>query len=400
VDLATDSKTNDPIDRLTRMVNNVIHGPPTGRSRPRAGLRAAAFVFEAIVRLRAQYYQRCRQQTTKLPCRVVSIGNLALGGTGKTPLCVYLARLMHDAGYRVAILSRGYRGRAEKTGAVVDTGEAPYFSARRCGDEPALMARLLEPRPIPILVGRDRRASGWRAIRRFRSEIILMDDGFQHHRLERDLDIVLLDGQHPLGNGYLLPRGPLREPPQALARSDMLVLTRCPAGSSAQPLTKVARRLVRIKPDLAAKPLFASCHRPVARERLTCGPGATPQSRPFDLGTLKGLPVLAFAGLARSPAFRQTLIDLGVDLRAWHSFRDHHPYQAAEIDSLTREGCQRGARALVTTDKDRIRLRAAWLCQLPLLVIGVDIDFGRQAQGLRQMIFKRLDLHDRREACR
>jgi tetraacyldisaccharide 4'-kinase len=319
-----------------------------------------------------------------------------LGGTGKTPLCIYLARLIHDAGCRVAIISRGYRGGAEKTGAVIESGPATFSKARWVGDEPALMARLLAPRPIPILVGRDRIASGRRALARFQPEVVLLDDGFQHHRLARDLDIVLLDGENPLGNGHLLPRGPLREPPSALARADILVLTRCPPEAAGKQAAAARRRRVWTKNGLAAKPLFASQHRPVARERLVPCPTGGPRSRPLDLAMLKDLPVLAFAGIARSETFRRTVIDLGADLRGWLSFRDHHPYRADDLDGMAREGRKRGAVALVTTDKDRLRIHDPWIRKLPLLVIGVRIDFGDASDAFQRRVFQKLALGDHR----
>jgi tetraacyldisaccharide 4'-kinase len=394
------NKINAPINRLAGVVNEVIHAPDAGRPIVGACLRIAAFFFEAAVRWRSQYYRRQWQRIKKLSCRVVSVGNLTIGGTGKTPLSIYLARLIHDTGHRVAIISRGYRGGAEKTGAVVESGASPFLNARRFGDEATLMARLLAPRPIPILVGRNRIASGRRALADFQPEVILLDDGFQHYRLARDLDIVLLDCQQPLGNGYLLPRGPLREPPSALGRADILVRTRCPPKVHGISAASAGCRLGRITAEIDVKPLFASQHRLVARERLECCSSNGPRSRVFDLKILRGLPVLAFAGIARSDAFRQTVVDLGAELRGWYSFRDHHPFQADDIDAIVNEGCQKGVAALVTTDKDRIRIHDDWIRKLPLLVIGVEIDFGNDTEAFRQLVFNRLDLNNHRKMRR
>ena len=387
------------LDRLMRLMTDVIYARSPARPLMGAGLRAAAVLFEVVVRLRSRYFRHRRLHRSGLSCQVISIGNLALGGTGKTPLCIYLACLIREAGYRVAILSRGYRGHAEKTGAVVEAGSSIFAAASQVGDEPALMAYLLRPLGIPVLVGRDRLASGRRALEQFRPDVILLDDGFQHQRLSRNLDIVLLDGQKPLGNGYLLPRGPLREPPSALARADMLVYTRCATGLAGRPATDEDRHLIRRIPALATKPRLACRHRPVARGRLAVYPAGREPASIFDLAMLKALPVLAFAGLARNETFRQTLTDLEADLRGWLEFSDHHRYRPEDLKRIEREGRLKGVRALVTTDKDRVRIHENWICTLPLLVVGVTIDFGDQRGLFRQHICDRLDLPANREQC-
>ncbi|MBL0715844.1 MAG: tetraacyldisaccharide 4'-kinase [Desulfosarcina sp.] len=390
-------QTTKPNDRLVRLISGIIYARENDRPLACACLRTAAILYEAAVRVRARYYLGRRRHPDKLPCRVVSIGNLALGGTGKTPLCIYLAGLIHDAGYRVAIVSRGYKGQAEKTGALIEPGPLSAPAAHRVGDEPALMARLLAPRSIPIFVGRDRLASGRRALTQFQPDVILLDDGFQHHRLARDLDIVLLDGGDPLGNGYLLPRGPLREPPAALARADILILTRCQRKPGGRLMADAATVLVQAVPGLKAKPIFSSRHRPVARECLTAGTSAGPRSGRLDLAALKGLPVLAFAGIARNKAFRETVAGLGADIRGWSAFRDHYRYCADDLALLTHAGLKRGVRALVTTDKDRIRIRDEWIRELPLMVVGVRMDFHDDTDAFQSLIFEKLHLDARRE---
>jgi tetraacyldisaccharide 4'-kinase len=246
-------------------------------------------------------------------------------------MCVYLARLIHDAGYRVTIISRGYGGGAEKKGAVAECGISAFADAQRFGDEPALMTRLLASRPIAVIVGRDRIASGQLALKRFQPEVILLDDGFQHQRLARDLNIVLMDAQKPLGNGHLLPRGPLREPPSALGRADILVMTRYPTEATGFVNGHTGQQNLFDNTRLAAKPLFACQHAPVVRSRLVKSMPGGLQTRSLELAMLKGMPVIAFAGIARSEAFRQTVVELGADLRGWRSFDDHHPFYRDDI---------------------------------------------------------------------
>ena len=384
-------------NRLIHLLDDVIYD--RGRPRPflAAGLRTAALVYEKALRWRAWYDRHHRRLPVRLPCRVISVGNLTLGGTGKTPFCLYLAKLLHDAGCRVAIVSRGYRSTAERTGAVIEPDRPGALCAQRYGDEPVLMARRLAPRSIPILVGGDRVASGRQALMRFQPDVLLLDDGFQHRRLARDLDIVLLDGTKPIGNGYLLPRGPLREPTSALSRAHILIMTRCPPHMDGDPAAGPGRRLAAVLPALVGKPVFASRHRAVGREWVAVGSSSGPRSEPLNLTDLKGRPVLGFAGIARNEIFRQTLTKLGADVRAWSAFRDHHRYRAADLAYLTHTGQQAGAVALVTTDKDRVRIPDGWIRQLPLMVVGVRIEFNDDAEAFERLVFDKLRLIDHRE---
>ncbi len=387
----------NPVERLKQRVTDVIQSRGPERIGLAFLLRFLAALYEAGVRLRTHYYRCLHPRGRQLACRVVSIGNLSAGGTGKTPLCIHLACVMHDAGYRVAIVSRGYRGAAEKTGMVIEPEGALAADAGEAGDEPVLMARLLHSRSIPVYVGRDRLASGRKALARFKPDVILLDDGFQHQRLARDLDIVLLDGKAPLGNGYLLPRGPLREPPSALDRAGILVLTRCSAAPEGKPPADMSRKLQAACPGLAGKPQFACRHRPVGRERFDRHPTDGPQSRPLDVETLKHLPVLAFSGIARNDTFRQTLIDLGADLRGWMAFDDHYRYRAGDLDRLAHEGRRAECRALVTTDKDRVRIQDDWIRGLPLLVIGVTVEFDQDRDAFERHVFAQLGMDHPRE---
>ena len=188
---------------------------------PATLLSALSGVYGGAMVLRAGLYRRGLLERRRLPCRVVSVGNLTVGGTGKTPLVMDLAARLRDRGWPVCVLSRGYRGTAERTGAVVSDGYRILVPAKVAGDEPWLMARRLAG--IPVIVGRDRWASGMTAVDRFGARAVVLDDGFQHQRLVRDLDVLLLDARKPMGNGHLLPRGPLREPITAARRAHALV---------------------------------------------------------------------------------------------------------------------------------------------------------------------------------
>ena len=180
----------------------------------------------------------------QLPCKVICIGNLTVGGTGKTPMTMHVAQELKRLGYNTAIVSRGYRGGAEGRGGIVSDGQSIQMGPEQAGDEPFMMARSLSG--IPVIVGKNRYAAGMLAVSEFQSDVIVLDDGFQHLRLKRDIDLVLLDRLHPFGNSYLLPRGTLREPISSLERGSACILTRCRTNrnDSATPLIELLKKFL------------------------------------------------------------------------------------------------------------------------------------------------------------
>ena len=194
-------------------------------------LFAISVGYGGIVRLRETLYKKGLLQSKRLPCPVISIGNITVGGSGKTPMTIYVAELIKHLGYGVAIISRGYKGQAEKIGGVVCDGRRICMGPDTAGDEPFMVAQRLKT--VPVIVGQNRFKAGRLAIREFKPDVLLLDDAFQHLKLHRDLDIVLLDSKAPLGNTYLFPRGTLRESASALSRGDAVVLTRSDIGKDA-----------------------------------------------------------------------------------------------------------------------------------------------------------------------
>lgn len=316
----------------------------------------------------------------KLPCRVVSIGNITVGGTGKTPMAIYTARLVQALGYRVAVVSRGYKGAAEKSGGIVSDGRRIRMTPKTAGDEPYLLAQSLKD--IPVLVGRDRFQSGMTAIREFATEVVMLDDAFQHIRLERDIDLVLLDDRRPFGNGRLLPRGALREPADALRRCDAVILTRCLKESTAT--YAVVRKM------FPRRPVFKSRHVP-AIVRVIGAEGADegppPAMGPNDL---KRLRVFAFSGLADNRNFRDSLTDMGCQVSGRSGFPDHHPYTEADLNAVLHSARESGAEALATTEKDFTKISGRIRWPLKLIVIGVQASFGEEAPVFRDFIRDRL----------
>lgn len=278
----------------------------------------------------------------RLPAFVISVGNLVAGGTGKTPFTLLLAETLRERGLRPAVLSRGY-GRTSRDVARVPTEGDTRSLVPLFGDEPVLMAR--KAPFVPIWVGRERIRAGWEAIRTSRANVLIMDDGFQHVSLERDLDLVLLDASHPFGNGRLLPAGPLREPISSLNRADAFILTRA---DTAHCTTRTRDHLARLFPE---KPAFACRHR-LERFHMALNADEIP------LSLLRETPTLAFAGIARPESFFQGLRALGIPLRAAVPLPDHKYPSATDLLSLLHQCKKAGARVLITTEKDWVRLPA------------------------------------------
>lgn len=338
-------------------------------------------LYSGMVRLRQRLYARRALASLGLPCPVISVGNLTVGGTGKTPLVIHLAELINMLGYRPTILSRGYKGLSEKGGTVVSDGHSLLCDARQGGDEPYLMATLLPT--VPVVVGRDRYAAGMDAIKRFKPDVILLDDGYQHLRLRRDLNLLLLDAQNPFGNTHLLPRGTLREPAASLARADAVVLTR----SQRICAESYSQFLHLIQP----RPLFASTHQSVARMDLEAGqPIESLQRQNLASVDLKGKRVFAFAGLGRNDSFFDTIVHMGACLQGTMGFDDHHPYSSCDLDRIVRLAHQSGANCLVTTDKDFVRLPQCARVPLELIVMGVAMDFGVEQGKWRDYIGRKI----------
>jgi tetraacyldisaccharide 4'-kinase len=333
------------------------------------------------------------------------VGNITVGGTGKTPMTLRLAREFVDAGFRTVIVSRGYRGAAEARGGMVSDGRTLLMDADAAGDEPFMMAETLiaSQKNVPVVVGRNRHAAGLQAVSRFAPEIILLDDAFQHLRLRRDLDLLLLDGRSPFGNGRVLPRGPLREPLSALARADAVILTRCPPG-----FTMAARDRDRLPRGL---PCFRAFHRPFIRKvirrkvsRPEISRKATPPSNGPDRvrseTAVNATDVFAFSGIARNGEFIRTTEALGFRVTGQAGFPDHHPYAPSDLAALSAAAAASGAGAIATTEKDYARMDHRFPWPLDLFVIGIEMDFGADEPAFRRFIHRRMGAPDRPESER
>jgi tetraacyldisaccharide 4'-kinase len=336
-----------PRQHYLRLVSGESRG--LGPMLQRLGLRAASVPYGLAVRLRNAAYRRGWMHGRRVAVPVVSVGNLTAGGTGKTPCVEYVARFYRARDRRVAILSRGYGGDGARN------------------DEALVLEENLPD--VPHLQGADRVALAQTAIEELESEIVVLDDGFQHRRLARDLDLVLIDATAPWGHGYLLPRGLLREPPGGLKRAGAVVLTRCDQAPAEQ-RERLRQTVGRIAPEV---PVIETSHRPVD---LSSSDGAS-----ASLDILRDAPVAAFCGIGNPEAFRRTLIDLGTIPTSFRVYPDHHRYGREDVEELRRwAGDLPAGTAIVTTQKDLVKLRLSSLGDRPLwcLPVRLRVESGRE----------------------
>ena len=335
-----------------------------------APLQAASWVYGAGAALHALAYAGIRQGR-RLACGVVSVGSPMVGGTGKTPLAARVACLLQAEGYRVALASRGY-GTARDPGVhVVSDGRSLLVSSEFSGDEPRVLAA--HAPGVPVLVARDRGLAGLRAIEEFGTEILVLDDGLAHHRLCRDLEIVTLDGGMGLGNGHVLPRGPLRERLSGLSRADAVIVMD-------GPLPEVDQ--ARVRAHASDVKWFE------ASRRISCLRSlSTRESIPVD--RLAGRSVGLLCGVAYPASFDSMVRGLGASVVARRFLADHHRYEAADV-----EGLSDAAPLWIVTEKDAVKLDPAWLGDSEVWVLEIEIesesDFADWLSGsVRARIFSK-----------
>ena len=340
----------------------------------RALLVPAAGAYRVGLFAREMLWASGLVRRARLPCAVVSVGNLSVGGTGKTPLCERVTRHLAGRGLRAAIVSRGYGRRREAEVAVVSDGERLLAGADRAGDEPVLLARRLPG--VPVVVGRDRLAAGALARSRFAPDVLVLDDGFQQRRLRVDVDIVCVDARAPWDGG-LLPAGTLREPPAALRRAHLIVLTRADEVLDLAPVRAEVRRRAGEAPVVAAR---------FEVDDLTdLGSGAR-----YPVAALAGRSVLAFAGIAEPGGLARLLSVHGAPPRDLVAFPDHHPYDVADLRALAARAAAVGADLLITTEKDAVRIppRGA---DFPTWALGVRLTLDEGVERWSATLDRRVD---------
>lgn len=324
----------------------------------RAGATAASVLYATGVWLHNSAFDLGLRSVRRLPVPVIGVGNLEAGGTGKTPVVMEVVAALERLGLPAGVISRGYGRRSRRPVVWVSQGGELLARAEQAGDEPLLLARRLG---VPVAVGADRYQVGRALIARCGARVLVADDLFQHRGLHRDLNILCLDAAAPLAGGRMLPRGRLREPAQALARAQAVVLTR------AQDEAQVERARGLLAWRLEQRPLLAC--RYVVRELVD------PQGGVIGAAQAQGLKVVGFCGLARPDSFREGLRDMGLDLVRFQNFGDHHWFTGAELSQLWQRAQEAGAWALVCSEKDAMRLPSGLDAEMAILTTRLTVEF-------------------------
>lgn len=361
---------------IERTIRNLWYDTPIwlGLSSLMLLLAPFSLLYGLIVMLRNRLFDRGLLKSEKLPCRVISIGNLTVGGTGKTPMVICLARMLREQGCRPAVLSRGYGGTSKLPVNVVSRGDGPLMGQSEAGDEPVLIAKALTG--VPVLTGPRRVLTGDWALKNLSADVLILDDGFQHQHLFRNIDIVLLNAVSPFGNGRLLPGGPLREPLNALKRAGIIIATGTHDDVAAgRPITL---------PDGIQAPIFRCYYHP--RDLVQGSP-----EKSFPLEFVKGKRICAFAGIGNPMAFLKTLRALGAEVAVFMPFPDHHRYKPANATLISERARQYQAEMIVTTEKDRIKIEAFDFMLPGLYCLRIGMEFLSGREDFERLLLEKLN---------
>src|SRR2546429_1705239 len=348
----------------------------------RRGFRAAvlrgilyglSFIYERIVQLRLYLYRKRIFRERTLGCLVISIGNLTVGGTGKTPVVKKFARTLQVGGRRVAILSRGYKSVPKPTKRnwfdrlvtkdvdpprVVSDGKFVLLDSVTAGDEPYMLAHNLKD--VIVLVDKDRVKSGKFAIDKWKVDTLLLDDGLQYLHLKHRLDIVLVDRQQPFGNEFLLPRGTLREPPRNLRRASYIFITK----STGEPNDELIRRIRRYNRPAE---IIECAHQPLHLQDILTG-------EQVPLERLRDTYIGSLCGIAAPESFEEGLAKLGARLELSKRYTDHPRYTETELNSFITRCVRRDLEMIVTTEKDAVRFPRLEKTEVPIYFLRVEIE--------------------------
>jgi len=329
-------------------------------------LKTVSLFYGLVQRLRVWCYKSRILPTRCLGVPVISVGNLTLGGTGKTPTVVFIAELLKENGYHPAVLSRGYGGESTLGLNVVSDGREVLLPPEEAGDEPVMMARRLDG--IPVLTGKSRYITGRFAIDNLGADILILDDGFQHLPLHRDLNILLCDHKNPFGNGCIFPAGELREPLGEIERADVICITRW-RGEAGGDLNGRNPRNV---------PVVATVLKP---ESLV-----NPQSGEVrELEYLRGHKVAVFCGIGNPGDFQRSLETLGAELVGRYAFPDHYAYRGEDLQEIETRAREAGAEMLVTTEKDAVKFKDG-VFGMPCYVLRVGLDIVEGEDAWRRLL--------------
>ena len=375
------------LDQLELYTIDVIFGrrEDTGAAVYAAFLQALSTVFNGVVQARLWLYRKRLLHDQPLGCLVVVVGNLTVGGTGKTPVVEKFARALADRGRKVAILSRGYKSKApslwkkwwnwlthatEPPPRIVSDGRSVLLDSEVAGDEPFMLARNLPG--VLVLVDKNRVKAGAYAIKKFGCDTLVLDDGFQYLPLKGRLNLLLVDKTNPFGNGHLLPRGVLREPVKHLKRASYIFLTK----SNGQRDPELEELIQRHNPGVD---VIECAHRPQYLQRV-----GTAERQPLTF--LSGRQIGAFSGIATPESFEKILRDLGAQLAQARRFLDHHRFSVEDLDGVFAQAAAAGLEFVVTTEKDAVRIPLNYLPAVPLYYLRLEIEIIRGAADFDEAV--------------
>jgi tetraacyldisaccharide 4'-kinase len=380
----------DSLDRFEQFATDVILERRFGKRAMllRWLLFCLSWVFRGVVQLRLWLYRKRIRKARQLGVMIVSVGNLTVGGTGKTPVVEKLARELQDGGRRVAILSRGYKSKklpmvrrmrrrwfGKFKPRVVHDGRRLLLDSAWAGDEPYMLARSLGN--VLVLVDRDRARTGRHVIREFNADLLILDDGMQYQDIQHRIDICLVDRQAPFGNEYLLPRGTLREPPSNLARASYILITKALPGEN-------GALIQRIRQYNRTAPIIESAHGPRYLQNLY----DSEDRKPLDW--LKEKYVGAISGIARPESFEGALSKLGANLVITSRFADHHRFSDEELSEFIARSARRDLDMIVTTEKDAVRfpqkIAGVEKMEVPIYFLRVEIEIISGHEHWNQLI--------------
>jgi tetraacyldisaccharide 4'-kinase len=377
------------IDEFEQFAIDVIMGRREGTMAMLFGafLQLCSYLFSGIVQLRLWLYRHRIFRDQPLGCLVVVVGNLTVGGTGKTPIVEMFAKALRDRGRKVAILSRGYKSKAPPLWQkwwfwlnhtepppprVVSDGDRVLLDSELAGDEPFMLARNLPG--VVVLVDKDRVKAGAYAISRFGCDTLVLDDGFQYLPLKGRLNLLLVDKTNPFGNGFLLPRGILREPIKHLQRASYVFLTKS-KGVRDEELEGMIRRF---NPEAE---IIECAHKPRYLQLLGNG-------ERLPLAALAGRKIGAFSGIAAPESFEAFLRDTGAKLGYTRRFLDHYRFTSEDLTEVFAEAQAAGVSMMITTEKDAVRLAATEKFPLPVYYLRLEIEILRGAADFQEAVGK------------
>jgi tetraacyldisaccharide 4'-kinase len=373
---------------LERFIAGILYDRCTGPAIRifAAVLHLLSFPFRAIVTLRLLCYRLRIMRPQYLGCTVIAVGNLTVGGTGKTPIVELLARELTKRGRRVAVLSRGYRSKSssrllrllrsishgnEPPPRIVSDGKQLLLNSEIAGDEPYMLAKNLPG--VVVLTDKNRVKAGNYAVNKFHCDTLLLDDGFQYLHLLGQHNLLLIDSGNPIGNGYLLPRGILREPPAAMGRATHIFITKVD-GEVGQQVYELLNRH-----GVAEVPLTECRHEPKILIDIQEG-------SPVPIGEIARKRVGIFCGIAVPESFEAFIRRSGATIVLRRYFPDHYRFSMDDVERIFERACEQGAEMVLTTEKDAVRLQPQWIYPLPTYYLRIEIDILRGRENFEALL--------------